>query len=133
MKLLLPTARAALATDGDFFPAAAEVAMDGRLTEVEFEVDVEQPDIEITIEALADILRTNAGDGLIRACAICSLAMLATESIEPTDAVRVRLEHRAAEPIEVYLPYRVVDGEYAFGELVAFEGERAIWAVRFED
>ena len=128
LNFLLAFVEDMLAKHGEFFPFAAMTAADGEIAAVAVDLGEEHPASDRVIEALTDALRARALDGRVRACGICSDAIVARADLERTDAVCVTLEHEELEPVEVYLPYSKGPDGYAFGELFAIRGERRVFA-----
>ena len=128
VNFLLPFAQQMLGEHDEFFPFGASMSSGGEVGAVALELDEEQAASEDVVEALREVLRVHAADGDSRACGICSDTTLAGREVGKTDAVRVSLEHRDAEPVDVYLPYTVSEDEYLFGDPLAMRGERTIFA-----
>ena len=129
VNFLLPFAQETLGKHGEFFPFAAQMSVEGEITAIAIETeDEDQPDSDVVIGALGDVLRTHAADGEIRACGICSDTAVTLPEMGMTEAVRVSLEHAEAEPVDVYMPYQTDAAEYVFADLVAMQGVREIFA-----
>jgi hypothetical protein len=111
---------------GEFFPFAAAVGADGELRPVATQLDEEHPASTDVIDDLYRVLTTEASSGAIRAAGVCADVLITPPGSETkTDALRADLEHTAADPVQVFLPYRKkrLRG-YEWGELFAQVGDR---------
>lgn len=120
---LLSFAEEQLRAHGEFHPFAGKITTRGDLVPVAVDMgDHELPDPDVVIDALIAALRD---DPDVRATGICFDVTLE----EGTDAARVDLEHREADPVAVCLPYR--RGRLRglrFGEIFAAPGPGRIFA-----
>jgi hypothetical protein len=129
VNFLLPFAQQMLGKSDEFFPFAAEVSAEGELVAVGIDSgEDDQPASQEVIDAHIELLRSHAAAGQIRACGVCSDTRVTTPETGQTDAVRVALEHRDAEPLDVYLPYSKGPDAYSFGDLIAVAGESRVFA-----
>ena len=83
----------------------------------------------LSMDVIGDLYRVltaEAASGAIRAAGVCADALVIPPGAQTkTDALRADLEHVAADPVQVFLPYRKnrLRG-YEFGELFAQAGSR---------
>ena len=103
----LSFAQQMLGKRGAFFPfgcsmnARGEVSMDATYT------GQEQPPSQEVIDSLTESYTQRAGTGELRAAAICADVRVVPPGVtDKSDAISVALEHRSAEAVTVFLPYR---------------------------
>jgi hypothetical protein len=111
---------------GEFFPFAAALGADGELRLVATEMDDDHPASTDVIDELYRVLTAEASSGAIRAAGVCADVLITPPGAQTkTDALRADLEHAAADPVQVFLPYRKkrLRG-YEWGELFAQVGDR---------
>jgi hypothetical protein len=111
----------------EFDPFAVFLSEDGRFIHVAY--DKEQkgkpPSVETILVNLLDQLRTLERD------AVCTAIVLNSRlERERTDALEVRLEHKAGGSLVVLLPYKrpLFGGATEYGQLKGFSGKRLVWA-----
>lgn len=114
---LLSFAEEQLRAHGEFHPFGGKITASGDVVPVVVDMgDDEVPDPHAVIDELAAALRA---DPDVRATGICFDVVLE----QGTDAARLDLEHREADPITVCLPYRRKRlGGLQFGEVFAAPG-----------
>jgi hypothetical protein len=82
------------------------------------------------LEALRISLKGSAAQGAIRAAALIDLVCLPpAEGSQPTNAVRVQIEHEAAEPVICYVPYELKDKQWEQGETWEEQGEPLLFGI----
>jgi len=121
---LVGFARKMLVQRSAFYPFAAEVTSDGRVQMVTADLDAAEPPSEVVLAALHERLRGDASRGEVRAAGTCAdVRIEADDGDGSSDAIRVEIEHRDADPVRVFLPYVVeAPGRVVFGELRAEPG-----------
>ncbi len=120
---LLSFAEEQLRAHGEFHPFAGKINARGDVVPVAMDMgDDGLPDASAVIDELAAALRA---DPDVRATGICFDVSLE----DGTDAARVDLEHRDAEPLAVCLPYsRKRLRGLRFGEIFAAPGPVRVFA-----
>jgi hypothetical protein len=126
---LLKFARMMLDRRGEFYPCGASIDSHGGLSFAAGWDGNEQADSNDILKLVYDDLRARAARHEIRASAVCvGVRVQRTRDSEKSDAVQVAIEHAAADPVKVFLPYtkRRIGG-IKYGELFAEVGERNVF------
>ncbi len=123
----LSLAQRNLAKASDFDPFAVFLSEDGRYILVSYDKESKgrPPSVETILVNLLDQLRQLERD------AICTAIVLGSRlEKERTDAIEVRLEHKAGGSLVVLLPYKraLFGGTTEYGQLKGFSGKRLVWA-----
>jgi hypothetical protein len=115
---LLPFAKRMLHEYGDFHPFGAQIEADGSVQMVGADNGEEFPEALELIDLLQQSFLQDARKGKITATGICmDVRVIAPGSSEKTDAIGVSFEHAEAEPLDVFLPYRKMQNDVAYGEM----------------
>ncbi|MGQ0464422.1 MAG: hypothetical protein ACT4QG_03775 [Sporichthyaceae bacterium] len=124
LNVALEVAADQLSTVGEFYPFAVALGLDEEVRLVAPDMGGEEhPDSEMVLARCFEALASAHGD--VRAAAVTADVWL---NEADTDAVRVDLEHVDGLALRILLPYsKSADGELAFGELIAEQGDRAVW------
>jgi hypothetical protein len=122
-------ARQQLEKHGEFFPFAAAIDSVGEPRMVGVYLGEEHPQSAAVIEALYQSLSRAAAGGEIRAAGVCAdVRVMPPRSSDTTDAISAAIEHRSAEPVDVFLPYSKGQPHgFAFGELFAQRGTSRVF------
>jgi len=129
----VPFAKDMLDKYGEFYPYGAALQTDDQVGLLQGGPEGDSPPVQEVLDAVMEALREEAGEGKIRACAVCiDMRVARPGETEKTDAVCVQLEHSDGEAIDVYIPYsKSTDGEddggVEFGEMFAGPGEARIF------
>jgi hypothetical protein len=112
-----------------FYPFAAEVTAEGTLQMVTADLDADRPASDEVLESLEARLRAAATAGAVRATGVCADVRVAPRPGEPEgDAIRVDIEHVAADPVRVFLSYDVdPSGRLVYGDPLAEPGRRRVF------
>jgi hypothetical protein len=112
-----------------FYPFAAEVTAEGTLQMVTADLDADRPPSDAVLESLEARLRAAATAGEVRATGVCADVRLVQAPGEPEgDAIRVDIEHAAADPVRVFLSYDVdPSGRLVYGDPLAEPGRRRVF------
>jgi len=134
LNALIPFAQEMLKKHGEFYPFGASVDAKGEVAAQAADPGEENPDSQVVIEMLLAGMREEAKRGEIRAAGICYDSRLVPPGkTEKTDAIACRLEHQNGEAIQTFVPYRKgFLGRYKYDELLAGEGEQAIFTAASE-
>jgi hypothetical protein len=125
---LVGFAQEMLGKRGAFYPCAAEVTAAGQIQMVTADLDAHHPSPEEVLDALYGRLRQAAASGEIQAAGACTDVTILLPAQPAGDAIRVDIEHAAADPVRVFLPYVTEPaGGVAYGELVAEPGARLVF------
>lgn len=110
---------------GDFYPYAVVVDLDGHMQMVETELEDSHPNPASVIDALEGSLRAQRDS--FRAVATVANVRLRQED---SDAVRVALEHSEGLIFAVVLPYRPKElgSSPTYGEMQLMRATSAIWS-----
>ncbi len=123
----LSLAQRNLAKASDFDPFAVFLSEDGRYILVAYDKESKgkPPSVETILVNLLEQLRQLERD------AVCTAIVLNSRlEKERTDAIEVRLEHKAGGSLVVLLPYKraLFGGTTEYGQLKGFSGKRLVWA-----
>ncbi|MEN8150634.1 MAG: hypothetical protein ABFS86_12485 [Planctomycetota bacterium] len=126
LNFLVPVAFTRLEADGEFVPFGAIVLAEGGVEPVEAApgtAATKEPD-EVFAEILESI-RDDAESGKFRSAGLCADVHLVNEEDDTrTDAVRVYMERRDGEAMDVFLPYEAgPDGGFVRGQIFAVEAQ----------
>jgi hypothetical protein len=125
----LPFARRMIEQHGEFHPFGASLATDGTVQFDGVDSDAAFPPGREVVELLRTALRAKAELEEINAAAICANVDMRAPGDQTQDAIQVAIEHRDAEPILVFMPYRKTRLRgYEFDDLSAVEGVRTVFA-----
>jgi hypothetical protein len=126
LNFLVPIAFRRLEADGEFAPFGAVVLTEGGVEPVESmgEVDPSAEPDQVFAKIL-EAIRSDAEEGKFRAAGLCAdVHVVREEEDEHTDAIRIYLERRDGEAMDVFLPYQAgEEGEIAKGQIFAVEAE----------
>lgn len=110
-----------IAETGHFDSFGAGMQSDGRITllvaNTEQAADGSRPDPSEINAAVLESLQEDARAGVYEAVFSCSDGAVTVDEGKEVDAIVVRLEHKAHEPVLVALPYWEESGALEFGEL----------------
>ncbi|MCY7413250.1 MAG: hypothetical protein LH471_09510 [Salinibacterium sp.] len=131
MERLLDTAlgiaRSALAGSSEFDPFAILIDLEGRTLQMELDLAGlgKHPETEQILSATESQLR-----GLSETSRCTALTVNTRLAKERTDAIEVRLEHKASAALLVLLPYRrpKFGGAIEYGALTAFAAQSDVFA-----
>jgi hypothetical protein len=115
-----------------FYPFAAEVTTDGVVQMVTASLDADNPSSEVVLDSVEARLRAAAASGEVQATGVCADVRLAPRLGRPeTDAIRVDIEHAAADPVRVFVEYGVDESRrLVYREPVAQPGSRRVFVER---
>ncbi|MFM9876743.1 MAG: hypothetical protein ACKVOG_02685 [Rhodoglobus sp.] len=122
----LSLAQRHLGKASEFDPFAVFLSEDGRYIHVAYEAPHKgkPPTVETILVNLLEQLRTIERD------AVCTAIVLNSRlEKERSDAIEVRLEHKAGGSLVVLLPYKraLFGGNTEYGQLKGFSGKRLVW------
>jgi hypothetical protein len=98
----IEAASSLLSVDGEFYPFAVALTLEGELVSPAVDPGTDQPDAEEVVDLLLEALRD--GRESIRAAALCSDVTLASDDGDQ-DAIRVELEAPDRDPVTILVPY----------------------------
>jgi hypothetical protein len=131
LNAVLPFAEQMLRQHGDFYPFAATVAPDGRVSLIQPDLgeDEEIPESDQIVHLLYEGLRDQALRGEIRGGAVCTnVSVQLDENDEENDAVRVSLDHAKHDPLDIFQPYAIEpSGDVVYGEIVAVAADPRVF------
>jgi len=118
---LLPFAKRMLAEEGEFYPFAASMSIDGEITSRGASTGSEHPKSQELIDILTAALQRLASEGSIRAAGICfDVRIIPPGQVDKTDAVQLGLEREGGDAADVFVPYaKLANGEFAYGQMFA--------------
>lgn len=107
LNFLLPYAREQLEQHDEFVPTGATLSESGTVSAVDAGLDDPRAASDVMVAALTEAIRREAEAGSVRACGVVDAARVPRPGMpEMTDAIRVRIDHIAADPLHVFLPFR---------------------------
>jgi hypothetical protein len=118
-----------LEKNSEFFPFAVALSRQGEIRHVQGYTGEEQPASPKVIELLQRGLKADASSGFIMCCGVITDVRLRhRDTGESSDAIRVEIEHAAANPVTCYLSYHLEAGKVVHGDITAEFGETVIMA-----
>jgi hypothetical protein len=126
---VFPVAELLLKKQGTFYPFGGYMEPNGEITHVGAkDSDTDYPMSEDLIDLLRSSFREMAGTRKCKASAlIIDVRVTPAGSNQKTDAIQACLDHVDGYSVEVFFPYRIVDGEVVFGETYACQGKYEIF------
>jgi hypothetical protein len=126
---LVPFAQEMLAKHGEFYPFAATIDKNGKVAQVAGEIGSARPESSELIAFLNEALRVQAARGVIRACGICyNVGARLPGYKDKVDAICCHVEHAAAPPVQVFVPYRKgFLGRMKYDKPVALPGQASVF------
>ena len=106
LNFLLPYARDQLEQHGEFVPTGATLSDGGTVSAVNAGTDDPRAASDVVVAALTEAIRREAEAGQVRGCGRHAARVPCPGMPEMTDAVRVRIDHVAADPVHVFMPFR---------------------------
>lgn len=130
MNEMLPFAEKMLREYGEFHPFGGYMKPNGEIVHVGAEdVDTAFPTAKDLIYILRHSFQEKARAEQCKATAIVfNIAVKLPESNDKSDAVQICLDHVDGYSVEVFFPYRIVDGELVYAKTFAQKGEQRIFA-----
>jgi hypothetical protein len=130
LNFLVPIAFRRIEADGSFAPFGAIVLTEGGVEPVEA-VGAADPDADPdrVFTQIIETIRSDAEEGRFRTAGLCAdVHVVREEEDEHTDAIRIYLERRDGEAMDVFLPYSSgEDGEIVSGQIFAVEAEARLF------
>lgn len=108
-----------LAEDGEFFPFAAELGIDGSVEMVFVETGEQAPSGQELRDFFFQTLRPSLDTGTAVAIGVCLDVQARTPDGDDTDAIMVEVEQKSGGNALVFVPYTITDeegGMLEFGE-----------------
>jgi hypothetical protein len=120
-----------LAEDGEFFPFAAEMRIDGSVEMVFVETGEQQPSGQELRDFFFQTLRPALESGVVTAIGVCLDVQARTPEGDETDAIMVEVEQKSGGNALVFVPYTITDeegGMLEFGEPFGeYETKPKLW------
>ena len=131
MNAVLPVAEKMLRQFGEFYPYGGCMRSDGTIVHIgAADSDTDHPKSKDLIYLLKTSLREMAKSNRCKAAAIVfDVAVVLPDSGLRGDAIKVCVEHADGYAVEVFFPYRLIDGEIVYGETYAQQGGRELFSV----
>jgi hypothetical protein len=130
LNFLVPIAFQRIGADGTFAPFGAVVLTEGGVEPVEAvgPADTETAPDEVFTQIL-ETIRSDAEQGRFRTAGLCAdVHVVREDEDDHTDAIRIYLERRDGEAMDVFLPYSPgADGEIEKGQIFAVEAEARLF------
>jgi hypothetical protein len=103
--MLLPFAKDMLSKQNGFFPFGATISTDGTLAGTMADPG-DQKESSAIVELMARAFRSQAAEGKVRATGMCmDVKTVPPGESQKVDAIRIHLEHREGQAVEVVVPY----------------------------
>jgi hypothetical protein len=130
---LMPSARQLVEADEDFVPLAAYLGENGSILHAEPSAGIgterelgKQVDLVTMLQAL---LRGQLQAGARAVALATEVEVVPVDGGQPSEAIRVHVEHVGGVPVDVYLPYTRDGVSVHYGEPFASPGELEITPV----
>jgi hypothetical protein len=110
---------------GEFYPFAAYVGLDGKVTPVGIQADNEHPKSQEMIDQYTALLKHLASTGEANAVALCYDSRVSLDGGPKKDAISVALEDSSGDCMACYLPYKKKTfGGYQYDPVSGLQAER---------
>ncbi|MBN1537517.1 MAG: hypothetical protein JW908_12340 [Anaerolineales bacterium] len=121
LNTLIPFAQQMLAKQGDYYPFATSIGLDGEIAHIASFDGNEQPSYPHVIEQLTRIIQNKISQGEIKAAGICyDIRTIPPGQKKKSNAIFIGLEHRSGDALEVCLPYKKgFLGKISYGKVFA--------------
>jgi len=107
LDVVVPFAIQSLAKHGEFYPFGASAKTDGETAASSTYDGNERPNSKDVENLILEAFRNEVKAGKIRAVAVCTnITVVVPDTDKATDAISVRLESRAGEPLAAIYPYQ---------------------------
>jgi len=107
LDFLVTSAQNLLAKNGEFYPIAAAMDLQGTIAAVGVHDGEEHPTSQQVIDALTMVLRSQVEHGAIRAAGICyDVLVTPPGDTAKSDAICTMLEHQNGDSGKAYVPYK---------------------------
>nr|HEV7954860.1 hypothetical protein [Candidatus Acidoferrales bacterium] len=126
---ILPLAKKMLKEYGEFHPYGGYLDCEGKIVEVGVDdPDTEYPKGRDLVYVLKSRFREMASANECKAVAVVfNVIVTLPDSENKSDAIQVSIEHVDGYSAEVFLPYRISDGEVAYRDVFSQEGKHDIF------
>lgn len=129
MNAVLPVAERMLKQYGEFYPYGGCMRLDGSITHIgATDADTDHPKSRDVIFVLKDSLREMANRRECKAVAMVFDVSTTLPNGGKSDAIQVNIEHADGCSVEVFLPYRLADGELIYGDTLVQQGKHEIFS-----
>lgn len=113
---------------GEFHPYGAAMRSDGEIISIAGDTGEEMPPSQELIELLRNGFQQEAAKGEYKATGLFyDVRITLPSSTEKTDAIAVVLDHVDDYSVIVLHPYKIVDEQFVFGDLIANKGANRIF------
>ena len=135
LNAVIPLAQRMLARHGQFYPFAAAVRQDGKLTFIPNRDKKQPPPRQSLADRLREELIMGASNGEYRATGLCQdVSVNLSGAMGKSDAVLITIEHLNGRAMDVFLPYEAeADGEIVYGEVFASAADPVVFLQEFDD
>ena len=136
LNAVIPLAQRMLATHGQFYPFAAAVKQDGKLTFIPNAKEVQQkPAPQSLADRLREQLIMGASNGDYRATGLCQdVRVSLSGEMGRSDAVLISIEHLNGRAMDVFLPYAADhEGDITYGEVFASPADPVVFLQHYDD
>lgn len=114
---------------GEYYPFGVTLDAKGELSLTQAKLDVETPTSDQVTEKLMRGLMTEAASGMYTTVAIVADVRLRQPGTGLfTDAIRVLMEDRAADPVDFFLPYHRDGKKIVTSDIMAQEAQSVIFS-----
>ena len=129
MNAILPVAEKMLRKYGEFYPYGGCMKLDGSITHIgATDPDTDRPKSKDLIYILRSSIREMADRHECKAVALAfNVSITLPNSGQRSEAIQVCIEHVGDYSVEVFLPYRLTDGEIAYGETFVQKGKHEVF------
>ena len=119
-----------LGSNRGLYPFALALTTDGQFVQVQVELSEGEPfEPEQFVERLVAEAAKGADKGLYRACAVVApVRVNLPDQDQPTDALRIQVEHMACQPLDVFVPYTIGEQDVTPGEPITQAGQSQVFA-----
>lgn len=131
MNEILPVAERMLQKYGEFYPYGGYMKPDGTIVHIGAnDADTDRPKSKDLLYILRSSLREMADGKECKAVALVfDVSTTLPNSGQKSDAVQLTIEHEGGYSVEIFIPYRVADGDVIYGETFVQQGKHEVFPV----
>ncbi len=135
LNAVIPLAQRMLARHGQFYPFAAAVKQDGKLTFIPNSRELRQKPPQSLADNLREQLIMGASNGEYRATGLCQdVRVNLSSEMGRSEAVLISVEHLNGRAMDIFLPYAADhEGEITYGEVFASQADPVVFLQQYDD
>jgi hypothetical protein len=130
MNAVIPVAERMLKEHGEFYPYGGCMRLDGSITHIgTSDSDTDHPRSSDLLFVLKNSFKEMASRRECKAVAVVlAVSVALPNAAEKSDAIQLNIEHADGYSVEVFFPYRLVDGELIYGATLVQQGTHEVFS-----